>query len=138
MYLVRLKGKHNLFESKSLKSFLYSSLILFFLVPNPVPAFAVRTNKVSAHSSELGYNEAIRRVHSFDFDSLHLAVTDLTETFGQSYPKGQEYLEHLDSLEDLSKTALSSFNQKDNSAKTALSKLTHDLNKLRYDALLSN
>jgi len=31
-----MKGKHNHFESKSLKSFLYSSLILFFLVPNPV------------------------------------------------------------------------------------------------------
>jgi len=133
-----MKGKHNNFESKSLKSFVYSSLILFFLVPNPLPAFAVRTNKVSAHSSELGYNEAIRRVRSFDFESLHLAITDLTETFGQSYPKGQEYLERLDSLEKLRKVTLSSFNQKDNSSKTALSQLAHDLNKLQYDALLSN
>lgn len=133
-----MKGKRNNFKSKSLKSFVYSSLILFFLAPNPVPAFAGRINKVSAHSSEPGYNEAIRRVRSFDFDSLRLAITDLTKTFGQSYPKGQEYLEHLNSLEELSKAALSSFNRKDNSAKTALSKLAHDLNKLRYDALLSN
>ncbi len=138
MYLIRIKGKHNNFKSKSLKSFLYSSLILFFLAPNPVPAFAGRINKASAHLSEPGYNEAIRRVRSFDFESLRLAITDLTETFGQSYPKGQEYLEHLDSLEELSKAALSSFNRKDNSAKTALSKLAHDLNKLQYDALLSN
>ncbi len=133
-----MKGKHNNFESKSLKSFLYSSIILFFLAPNPVPVFVGRINTVSAHSSELGYNEAIRRIRSFDFESLRLAITDLTETFGQRYPKGQEYLEHLDSLKELSKVALSSFNQKDISAKTALSKLAHDLNKLRYDALLSN
>jgi formylglycine-generating enzyme required for sulfatase activity len=138
MYLIRIKGKHNNFKSKSLKSFVYSSLILFFLAPNPVPAFAGRINNASAHSSEPGYNEAIRRVRSFDFESLRLAIRDLTETFGQSYPKGQKYLEHLDSLEELSKAALSSFNQKDNSSKTALSKLAHDLNKLRYDALLSN
>jgi len=133
-----MKGKHNSFESKSLKSFVYCSLILFFLAPNPVPAFAGRTNEASTHSSEIGYNEAIRRVRSFDFESLRLAITDLIETFGQRYPKGQKYLEHLDSLEELSKVTLSSFNQKDDSAKTALSKLAHDLNKLRYDALLSN
>ncbi len=139
MYLIRMKGKRNNSQSKSLKCFIYSSLLLFFLFHNPTPAFAVQKNKVSAHSSEPGYNEAIRRVRSFDFNSLRLAITDLTETFGQRYPKGQGYLERLDSLEELSKVTLSSFNQKNNSsAKTALSKLAHDLNKLRYDALLSN
>jgi len=117
---------------------LYSILILFILATNPVTALAGRAANVSAQSSRLSYNEAVRRLRSFDFESLRLAITDLAETFGQRYPKGQQYLEHLDSLEKLSKVTLSSFNQRNDSAKANLLKLAHDLNKLRYDALLSN
>ncbi len=117
---------------------LYSILILFILATNPVTALAGRTANISAQSFRLSYNEAVRHVRSFDFESLRLAIKDLTETFGQRYPKGQKYLEHLDRLEEISKTALSSFDQGDDSAKANLLKLAQDLNKLRYDALLSN
>jgi formylglycine-generating enzyme required for sulfatase activity len=100
--------------------------------------FAGRITDVSAQPSDRGLHEAIRRVRSFNFEALGLAITDLINTFGQRYPKGQEYLERLNSLKESSKVVLSSFNRDNNSAKAAAMKLTKELNKLRYDALLSN
>ena len=125
-------------KSRNSKFRLYSILILFILTTNPVTVLAGKTTKVSAQSFRLSYDEAVRRVRSFDFESLRLAIKDLTETFGQRYPKGQQYLEHLDRLEEISKAALSSYDQGDDSSKANLLKLARDLNKLRYDALLSN
>jgi formylglycine-generating enzyme required for sulfatase activity len=93
---------------------------------------------VSVQPSDHGQGEAIRRVRSFDFESLRLAITDLIDTFGQRYPKGQEYLERLNRLEESSKIILSSFDQANNSAKADVLQLADDLDKLRYDALLSN
>ncbi|MCP4263515.1 MAG: SUMF1/EgtB/PvdO family nonheme iron enzyme [Planctomycetes bacterium] len=77
-------------------------------------------------------------MRSFNFESLRLAITDLTEMFGQSYSKGEHYLTSLDNLENSSKLILDSYNHGDNSARTNVIKLAQDLNKLRYDALLSN
>ncbi|MDP6723023.1 MAG: hypothetical protein QGF59_30445, partial [Pirellulaceae bacterium] len=36
---------------------------------------------------------------SNQFESLRLALVDLTETFGAGYPKGQEFLERLSALD---------------------------------------
>ncbi|MHC4748630.1 MAG: SUMF1/EgtB/PvdO family nonheme iron enzyme [Planctomycetota bacterium] len=126
------------YRNSHLKRLLYSSLILFvFSGANLVPVDARGLNNVSARSSGFSNGEAIRYVRSFDFESLRLAITDLIETFGQRYPKGQEYLEHLDSLQKLSRVSLNSFNQ-DDSTETNLLKIAGDLEKLQNDALLSN
>lgn len=130
-----MKVKIISFKNKSFKSF---SLILFISAIISTATFVGRAAKASAQPSRLSYNEALRCVRSFNFESLRLAITDLAETFGQKYPKGRQYLEHLDSLEELSKVVLSSFGRRNDSAKNNLLKLAHDLNKLRYDALLSN
>jgi formylglycine-generating enzyme required for sulfatase activity len=138
MLHIIMKGKSTGFRRKSRKSFLYSSLILLILATYPLPIFAGRGTKLTARSSKLNYDKAIQSIRIFDFQSLRLAIIDLTETFGQSYPKGHKYLERLDSLEQLSKALLSSPDRDKDSAKTNLLQLAKDLNKLRYDALLSN
>ena len=125
-------------RSKCLKGFLYSSLILFVLQTNSARTFAGRMTDISAQASDRSLHNAIQRVRNFDFESLRLAITDLIDTFGQRYPKGQEYLERLNNLEESSEAVLSSFNRDNDSAKSAVLKLAADLNKLRYDALLSN
>ncbi|MFB0525352.1 MAG: hypothetical protein ACETVZ_07400, partial [Phycisphaerae bacterium] len=125
-------------KNKFTKSFLRSCLILFVIRANLIPAFAGRISNVSAKSSDLSRGEAIRCVRSFDFESLRLAVTDLTDTFGSRYPKGQQYLQHLKSLEQLCQTALNSFDKGDDSAKAELARLAGELKKLQYEALLSN
>ena len=130
-----MKVKIISFKNKPFKSF---SLILFISAIISTATFAGRAAKASAQPTRLSYNEALRCVRSFNFESLRLDITDLAETFGQKYPKGRQYLEHLDRLEELSKVVLSSFGRRNDSAKNNLLKLAHDLNKLRYDALLSN
>ena len=126
------------FRTIPLKSLLYISLILSILGIKSAPIAAGGLTNLPARPSDFNHDKAIRYVRNFDFESLRLAITDLIETFGQKYPKGQEYLEHLDSLKNSSKIALSSFNQDDDSTTTNLLKLAGELEKLKYDALLSN
>ncbi|MFQ6035166.1 MAG: SUMF1/EgtB/PvdO family nonheme iron enzyme [Sedimentisphaerales bacterium] len=133
-----MKIKKTNIRNKFTKSFLRSCLILFVIGANLIPAFAGRISNVSAKSSDLSRNEAIRCVRSFDFESLRLAVIDLIDTFSQRYPKGQEYLQHLKSLEQLCQTALNSFDKGDDSAKAELFRLAGELKALQYEALLSN
>jgi len=126
------------------KSFLCSCLILFVIEANSIPAL----QKTEVLSSVLGHPS------SADFESLRLAITDLIDTFGSRYPKGQEYLQHLKNLEESSKTILSSFDKGDDLAKPALSRvegadlacrdvpslarLAGELKKLQYEALFFN
>ncbi|MHC4310737.1 MAG: hypothetical protein ACYSSN_12430, partial [Planctomycetota bacterium] len=114
-----MKARSTNFRSRCLKAFLYSNLILLVLGTNSARTFASQMTNVSAQPSRLSHDKAITRVRSFDFESLRLAITDLIDTFGQSYPKGQGYLERLNSLKESSEAVLSSFNRGDNSAKTA-------------------
>ncbi len=58
------------------------------------------------------------------FESLRLALVDLSETFGASYSRGQEFLEQLDALEKASRAG----------DKTVAAKLVE----LRNNALLAN
>jgi len=103
-----------------------------------VPLSPAGITAVSARASEFRYNEATRRVRSFNFESLRLAIADLSETFGERYPEGREYLQRLARLKSLSKAAISSLDRGDNSAKAGLLKIADDLARLRYEALLSN
>jgi len=125
-------------RNSTLKILLYSNLIFSVLGVNAIPGFADGLTDVPANTSDPSYDKAIRQVRSYDFESLRLAITDLSETFGKRYPKGQEYLERLDSLEKLSNFVLSSNNQNNDSKKTNLLKLAGELENLKYDALLSN
>jgi len=120
------------------KSFLCGNLIFFFIGTCSILAFANDATGVPTQSSSLSRDEAIRCVRSFNFESLRLAIIDLVETFGDKYPKGQQYLERLDTLEKLSRDVLSSLSEANDPAKAAPLNLASDLAKLRYDALLSN
>ena len=123
-------------KNKRFKNFLYMN---FILIANGIllnSAFAAARIGMAKHSTEP--DTATRHVRSFNFESLRLAITDLTDTFPDRYSKGKEYLERLDKLEKLSKDALSSFKKGDDSAKANLLKLADDLKKLQHEALLSN
>jgi len=128
----------NRVKNKYFKSFVRLS---FILVVNGIlwnSAFAPGTNDAPENSAEPNLDKAIRYIRSFNFESLRLAITDLIDTFPDRYSKGQDYLERLDSLEELSKVVLSAFKQDNNSSKANLVKIARELEKLRYEALLSN
>jgi len=128
----------NRVKNKYFKSFVRLS---FILVANGIlwnSAFAPGTNDAPENSAEPNLDKAIRYIRSFNFESLRLAITDLIDTFPDRYSKGQDYLERLDSLEELSKVVLSAFKQDNNSSKANLVKIARELERLRYEALLSN
>ena len=120
------------------RSFLYINLFLLFLQITSIRGFAGGQTNVAAQRTNPKNDRAIQLVRSFDFESLRLAINDLIETFGSEYPKGGRYLEHLAGLRKLSKTAIDSFDRNNNSPKLNLLSLADELEKLRYDALLSN
>ena len=123
-------------KSKLLKNFLCVCFIFIAIGILLKSAFAAGRNDISKHSTEIGTAKAY--VRSFNFESLRLAIRDLTDTFGEEYPKGRQYLEHLDKLKKLSRAAIGSFDQGEDLAKANLLKLAVDLEKLQQDALLSN
>ena len=124
-----MKQREANIRNNLLRILFYSNLISLFIGITSIPSFAgVNFNK----------DRAALYVHNFDFDSLHLAITDLIETFGRNYPKGKQYLEHLDSLKKQSKTVLGSSGRNNDSPKANLLTLADELEKLRYDSLLSN
>ncbi len=113
--------------------------ILFVTGAYLIPAFASPpAADASTQPANLSCDDAIRCVRSFDFESLRLATTDLIDTFADRYPKGQQYLERLDSLEESSRTVLRSFSKDDCPAEASPLRVADDLTMLRHDALLSN
>ena len=83
--LTTMKAKSTSFKNMSLKSF---SLTFFITAIISTAIFTAKAADAQAQSSSLGYNEALRYVRSFNFESLRLAIEDLTETYQQRYPKG--------------------------------------------------
>ncbi|MHC4283109.1 MAG: TolB family protein [Planctomycetota bacterium] len=123
-------------KSKRFKSFLCVFFIFIAVGIFLKSAFAAGGNDISKHSREIDTAKAY--VQSFEFEPLRLAIGDLTDTFGQMYPRGRQYLEHLDKLKKLSRVAIVSFNKGDDLAKANLLKLADNLKNLQQDALLSN
>ena len=100
------------------------------------PAFAASGNDKSEYKTEI--NAAIGYVQDFNFESLDLAIIDLTGMFGERYPKGGQYLERLEGLKELSKDTFVHLKKDRDLAKAGLLKLAEDLEKLQCEALLSN
>ncbi|MHC4207450.1 MAG: HzsA-related protein, partial [Planctomycetota bacterium] len=107
-----------------LSSLLYGNFLLLLSVITSIPAFAAGQTK----HTNFNKNRAAQYVRNFDFESLRLAINDLIETYGQNYPKGGKYLKQLSNLEK----------QSNDSSKENLLTLAAELEKLRYDSLLSN
>ena len=122
-------------ENECFKHFLCLCIVLIAVALFLKPAFAGGNDR-SKQSNEI--DTAVAYIRDFDFESLRLAIKDLTDTFGAEYPKGRRYLERLDKLKRLSRAGIDSFDQGDDLTKANLLKLTDDLKKLRRDALLSN
>ena len=124
-------------RNKRSKGLVYLSFILLTSGMLCNSALAGKNNTFEG-STEPNPRNAIQYVRSFNFESLRLAITDLIATYGEKYPKGREYLEHLDNLKKSSKAGVSSFERGDASAEAKLLKIAGELKKLQYDALLSN
>jgi formylglycine-generating enzyme required for sulfatase activity len=133
--ITTMKLKNTSFKNMCFKSF---GLTFFITAIISTAIFTARTANAQVQSSSPGYNEAVRYVRSFNFESLHLAIEDLTETFEQRYPKGQYYFESLNNLKKSCDLILDSLNRGVNPVRADVLKLAHDLNKLQSDALLSN
>ena len=122
------------FRNNPLRSLLCSNLILLISGISSIPGYAGQPAGVPAHRPGFNKDRATRYVRSFDFESLRLAIEDLTGTFGQDYPKGRQYLKQLESLRKLSKAAIDSTGQNDDSLKVNLPALADKLEKLRYNS----
>lgn len=83
-------------------------------------------------------DSALRSVRSFNFHSVSMAVEDLSATFGVRYPKGGEWLKRLRELEHSRTLVLAAWDHKAPGASDNVVKLAAELERLRYDALLSN
>ena len=133
-----MKQRKGNFRNNLLRSLLCVNLVLLFLGITSIRGFARGQISSAANSSNLKTNGTIQYVRNFDFESLRLTITDLSETFGRGYPKGKQYMDRLNKLRKMSKTALDSFGRNNNSPKVNLLPLADELEKLQYDSLLSN
>ena len=81
-------------------------------------------------------------ISSSQWDSLELAITDLSQTFGQRYPNGPDYLRQLKSLREshdkLLPTIASASRTLDPATRQLRAELTGQFEALRRDALLDN
>jgi len=111
-----------------------------------LPRLAEKAKPLAANVKDAAGLHAVRQVYyqaraiedtlargsSVNFQAMHLAVTDLIETFGARYPKGKEFVARLDALQKrLEQT------QQAND-KEALLGVTTDLVTLQREALLGN
>ena len=134
---MRMRPARVNFDNIILRRFLRCYFIVFALQTSLGVGAAGQPVSMPPGDSELGRNNARQYVRRFDFESLRLAIEDLTETFGRKYPDGAGYLQRLNHLKELSGTVLSSPGQQD-SIKADLLRLAGELNELRNEALLSN
>ena len=74
------------------------------------------------------------RIGQLDFAPLRRAIMDLTASFGQRYPHGQQYLARLESLEKLRKTGL----REGTAGVDKLISVGDELEALRTEALFAN
>ncbi|MHC4543469.1 MAG: hypothetical protein ACYSYL_02925, partial [Planctomycetota bacterium] len=131
MRMAANKDRNKRFKNCLCLCFIFIAIVVFLQ-----PAFAVGSNDKSKYETDI--DAVTQYIRDFNFESLRLAVGDLTDTFGEQYPKGGQYLERLDGLKKLSKDALVHFKKDDGSAKAGLFKLAHDLKYLQREVLLSN
>jgi len=78
--------------------------------------------------------EAVNMADGPDFARLRRAITDLTESFGDKYPRGREYLARLADLEQLCHTTC----QEGDASLGKLVGFRDEFEALRRDALLAN
>jgi formylglycine-generating enzyme required for sulfatase activity len=100
-------------------------------------AFAAQTRAAQA-AGNVTADQASRVVRTNDLQSLRLAITDLSETFGERYPKGRDYLQRLAGLEVSAQGLLAQAGAKAQPDRVRLRALTDQLDSLRRDALLAN
>jgi formylglycine-generating enzyme required for sulfatase activity len=84
--------------------------------------------------------KSVQYVRSFSCQSLRLAIADLAETFGSQYPRAEEYLARLKTLEESRRRLLASLNsnQEGDLPKAEAARLAQELGGLKREALLSN
>jgi formylglycine-generating enzyme required for sulfatase activity len=81
---------------------------------------------------------AIRVVRGYNFPSLRLAISDLSETYGDKYSQGRSWLERLSGLEPAARTLLADLGNGEKVPPARVVELAAELKALRRDALLAN
>jgi len=131
-----MKARTNYTGNALLKCYVCLSLVLFASPMICDSTAAARKRAPLKRPARANPNKATQHVRNFDFESLRLAITDLTQSFGGRYPKGRDYTERLERLRKSSKAVLTSPGR--NASPADLSNLARELEELRYDALLAN
>jgi len=124
----------------------YGTLAGRYVAATRLPRLAEQAKALASNVKKAGDLEPLRRLYyqareidetlaraaDFNFQALHRAITDLVETFGARYPKGNEFLARLDALQQ----RLEKVQQ--GGDKDQLLGVTKDLVALRREALLAN
>ena len=112
-----------------------------------LPRLAEKVKALAANAGNAAALHAIRKLYyqareieetlasggNVNFQAMHLAITDLTETFGERYPKGGEFLKRLGTLQERLEKAQAGGGNKDE-----LLDVTQALVTLQREALLAN
>jgi hypothetical protein len=87
------------------------------------------------------YYTSKRIAHAPDddaYESLRLAIEDLLRTFGDRYPKGQQFLDRAESLRQTMVKAMPDARRGDAAASAAFDRASDDYAEVRQEALLAN
>jgi len=83
-------------------------------------------------------DEAIRVLRAYNFQSLRLAITAWSETFGHSYSEGGLYLDRLARLEASARAVMTEASENESGQASRVLQLGAELKALRREALLAN
>jgi len=82
--------------------------------------------------------EGLARAGGLKFEPLRLAIRDLTNTYGEKYPKGRAYLVRLGALEKAAHDALDKAKTGELVEAERMARIVEELETLRHEALLAN
>ena len=82
--------------------------------------------------------EGLARAGNISFEPLRLAISDLTETFGERYPKGKEFLQRLDALQKAVLDAAERSKGGQLADAERMARFMSDYEALKAEALLAN
>lgn len=107
-------------------------------VPAASPARPAGMRAASATEPRSALDEAVRTLRGFNFQSLRLAVADLSTSFPPEYINGPVHARRLDALEARARPLMTAFDATDPALARQVIALASELRALREEALLGN
>ena len=115
-----------------------STALSFRSIRAAVAVVVMMTGGVADSCAEESGSPVESSVPDGQWQSLSLAINDLTATFTDRYPKGPEYLQRLQALRQSHDELCALDRPADQMTRESLERLAEQFDQLRYEALLAN